>query len=344
MIVVMQQGASPAQIDHVIERIKSLGLAVHLSRGEYRTVIGAIGDKRPEHQSILEAIDGVEQVVPIMKPFKLASREFHHADSVVDVGGVKLGGGPVALIAGPCAIENRESLRAVAGNVRAAGAAILRGGAFKPRTSPYSFQGLGEEGLKLLREVGDEFKLPVVTEVVAVAEVPIVERYADMLQIGARNVQNFHLLSEVGKTRKPVFLKRGFATTVREYLMSAEYILSQGNTQVVLCERGIKTFETELRFTFDVSAVPVLKQNTHLPVFVDPSHASGHRQYVLPLALAGVAAGADGVMVEVHHCPEEAMCDGPQSLLPDMFVNLSKQVAAVAAALGRTMVAPLKKD
>jgi 3-deoxy-7-phosphoheptulonate synthase len=337
----MEQGASSAQIDHVIERIKSLGLAVHLSKGEYRTVIGAIGDKRPEHQSILEAIDGVEQVVPIMKPFKLASREFHRGDSVVDVGGVKLGGGPVALIAGPCAIESRQFLRTVAGQVRAAGAAVLRGGAFKPRTSPYSFQGLGEDGLKLLREVGDEFKLPVVTEVLAVSEVPIVERYADMLQIGARNVQNFHLLSEVGKTRKPVFLKRGFATTVREYLMSAEYILSQGNQQVVLCERGIKTFETELRFTFDVSAVPVLKQNTHLPVFVDPSHASGHRQFVLPLALAGVAAGADGVMVEVHHCPEEAMCDGPQALLPDMFVELSKQVAAVAAALGRSMVKPL---
>jgi 3-deoxy-7-phosphoheptulonate synthase len=341
LIVVMQHGASSGQIDHVIERIKSLGLAVHLSRGEFRTVIGAIGDKRPEHQSILEAIEGVEQVVPIMKPYKLASREFHQANSVVDVSGVKLGGGPVALIAGPCAIENRESLRAVAAHVRAAGAAIRRGGAYKPRTSPYSFQGLGADGLKLLREIGDEFKLPVVTEVVAVSEVPIVERYADMIQIGARNVQNFHLLSEVGKTRKPVFLKRGFATTVREYLMSAEYVLSQGNKQLVLCERGIKTFETELRFTFDVSAVPVIKQNTHLPVFVDPSHASGRREFVLPLALAGVAAGADGVMVEVHHCPEEAMCDGPQALLPDMFVELCNQVAAVAKALGRDMVQPL---
>ncbi len=198
------------------------------------------------------------------------------------------------------------------------------------------------DGLKLLREIGDEYKLPVVTEVVAVSEVETVERYADMLQIGARNVQNFHLLSEVGKTRKPVFLKRGFATTVREYLMSAEYVLSQGNKQVVLCERGIKTFETELRFTFDVSAVPILKKNTHLPVFVDPSHACGQREYVLPLALAGVAAGADGVMVEVHHCPEEAMCDGPQALLPDMFVELSRQVATVAGALGREMVQPLK--
>jgi len=343
MIVVMQAGASKAQINHVVERIGSLGLSVHLSQGEFRTIIGAIGDKKPEHQSILEAIDGVEQVVPIMRPYKLASREFHKADSQVDVGGVKLGGGGVVLIAGPCAIESREFLRTIAASVRASGAAILRGGAFKPRTSPYSFQGMGEDGLKILREVGDEFAMPVVTEVMDVRDVDLVARYADMLQIGARNVQNFNLLAEVGRTGKPVFLKRGFATTVREYLMSAEYVLSQDNHKLVLCERGIKTFETELRFTFDVSAVPVIKHDTHLPVFVDPSHASGRREFVTALALAGVAAGADGVMVEVHHCPEAAMCDGPQALYPEMFEDLARRVAAVAKAVGKELTLPKER-
>lgn len=337
MIVVMKPGSSDAQVDHVAERIRSLGLAVHLSRGEFRTIIGAIGNKRPEHRHILEALDGVEQVVPIMKPFKLASREFHKDDSMVEVGGVKIGGPAVTVIAGPCAVEDRESLEAVARGVKSAGAALLRGGAFKPRTSPYSFQGLGEEGLKILREVGDEHGMGVVTEVMDVRDVELVARYADMIQIGARNVQNFNLLQEVGAAGKPVFLKRGFATTVQEYLMSAEYVLSQGNRNVVLCERGIKTFETELRFTFDVSAVPVIKNETHLPIFVDPSHASGKREYVTALALAGVAAGADGVMVEVHSCPEAAMCDGPQALYPEMFAEMMRQVSAVAQAVGKTI-------
>jgi len=340
MIVIMRQKASDAQIDHVVERIESLGLSVHLSKGEFRTIIGAIGQKQPAHQSILEALDGVDQVVPIMKPYKLASREFHEADSQVDVGGVAVGGGGVVLIGGPCAIENREFLQTIAESVRAGGAAILRGGAFKPRTSPYSFQGLGEEGLKILREVGDELHMPVVTEVTAVADVGLIERYADMIQIGARNMQNFNLLQEVGKTRKAVLLKRGFAATVREYLMSAEYILSQGNTSLVLCERGIKTFETELRFTFDVSAVPLIKHHTHLPVLVDPSHACGRREYVTALALAGVAAGSDGVMVEVHHEPEAAMCDGPQALYPTMFEELVRQVGRVAQAVGKTLTPP----
>lgn len=342
MIVVMQRGSTQAQVDRVVERIRVLGLAEHVSRGEFRTVIGAIGDKRPEHQNILEAIDGVEQVVPIMKPYKLASREFHQADSQVDVAGVTIGGGTVVLIAGPCAIENGDSLRAIGKAARAGGAAILRGGAFKPRTSPYSFQGLGVDGLKLLREVGDELHMPVITEVMDVRDVPSVQRYADMIQIGARNVQNFNLLSEVGKAGKPVFLKRGFATTVREYLMSAEYVLSQGNRSLVLCERGIKTFENELRFTFDVSAVPMIKRNTHLPIFVDPSHACGRREFVTALALAGVAAGADGVMVEVHPCPEAAMCDGPQALLPEMFDELARQVSAVAKAVGKELAEPLQ--
>ena len=340
MIVIMRAGSTQAQIDHVADRIQSLGLAVHASKGEFRTVLGAIGNKQPEHQHILEALDGVEQVVPIMRPFKLASREFHPANSVVDVAGVKMGGGNVVVMAGPCAVEDRESLRVIAKAVRASGAAILRGGAFKPRTSPYSFQGLGEEGLRILREVGDEFNMPIVTEVMDIRDVELVERWTDMIQIGARNVQNFNLLQEVGRTSKPVFLKRGFAITVREFLMSAEYILSQGNQQVVLCERGIKTFETELRFTFDVSAVPVMKQDTHLPVFVDPSHASGRREYVTPLALAGIAAGADGVMVEVHSCPEAAMCDGPQALYPQMFNEMMQQITAVAQAVGKKMEGP----
>jgi len=335
MIVVMQAGSTREQIEHVSERIRSLGLSVHLSTGQFRTIIGAVGEKHPEHQSILEAIDGVEQVVPIMKPYKLASREFHAADSEVAVGEVTVGGGTVALIAGPCAVESRESLWAAAKAARAVGANILRGGAFKPRTSPYSFQGLGAEGLKMLREVGDELGMPIVTELVDVRDMPLVARYADMIQIGSRNAQNFILLSEVGKADKPVFLKRGYASTVREFLMSAEYVLSQGNPSVVLCERGIKTFEDDLRYTFDVSAVPVLKHHTHLPVFVDPSHASGRREYVTALALAGVAAGADGVMVEVHACPEQAMCDGPQALPPEMFAELVRQVDAVAAAVGK---------
>jgi len=331
----MQAGSTQEQIDHVIERIRSLGLSVHLSVGQFRTIIGAIGEKRPEHHSILEAIDGVEQVVPITKPYKLASREFHAVDSEVTIGNVTVGGGTVALIAGPCAVESRESLWAVAKAVRAAGANILRGGAFKPRTSPYSFQGLEGEGLKMLREVGDELGMPIVTELVDVRDLSLVAKYADMIQIGSRNAQNFALLSEAGKAGKPVFLKRGFAATVREYLMGAEYILSRGNTSVVLCERGIKTFENDLRYTFDVSAVPVIKQTTHLPVFVDPSHACGRREYVTALALAGVAAGADGVMVEVHTCPEKALCDGPQALLPEMFADLVRQVEAVAGAVGK---------
>ena len=337
MIVVMEHGASKAQINHVCERIETLGLSVHLSQGEFRTIIGAIGDKKPEHQSILEAVNGVERVVQIMKPYKLASREFHEADSTVDVAGVPIGDG-VAVIAGPCAIESRESLWRIAKAVKQRGAVILRGGAFKPRTSPYTFQGLGEEGLKLLREAGDEFGMPIVTEVMGVTDVDLIAKYADMVQIGARNVQNFNLLAAVGELDMPVLLKRGFASTVREYLMSAEYVLSRGNKSVVLCERGIKTFEAELRFTFDVAAVPIIKHNTHLPVIVDPSHASGRREYVAPLALAGIAAGADGVMVEVHDCPEMAMCDGPQALLPEMFAELTRQIEAITAATGRTMV------
>lgn len=334
----MRQGVSDAQIDHVIERVEQLGLTPHVSRGQFRTIIGAIGDKQPAHQAILEAIDGVERVVPITKPFKLASREFHAENSIVKVGGVPIGGAGLVVIAGPCAIENAEMLNRIASVVTGHGAVLLRGGAFKPRTSPYEFQGMGEDGLKILRKAGDRLAVPIVSEVLTATDTELVGRYVDMLQVGARNMQNYQLLREVGDFGKPVLLKRGFAATIHEYLMSAEYILSRGNRNVVLCERGIKTFETELRFTFDVSAVPVIKNYSHLPIIVDPSHAAGNRQYVGALALAGVAAGADGVIVEVNDRPEEALCDGPQALLPEMFEELIGQIDKVAAAIGRTMI------
>lgn len=337
MIVIMQSGATQAQIEHAIARIDRLGLTPHVSRGQFRTIIGAIGEKQPAHQAILEALAGVERVVPIMKPFKLASREFHAENTPVPVGGVTIGAEALTIIAGPCAIENRDMLGRIARAVKDRGAAMLRGGAFKPRTSPYEFQGLGEDGLKMMREIGDEVGMPIVSEVLAAADVELVGRYVDMFQIGARNVQNFQLLREVGDAGKPVLLKRGFAATVHEYLMSAEYILSRGNRKLVLCERGIKTFETEVRFTLDVSAVPVIKDCCHLPILVDPSHAAGNRTYVPALALAGIAAGADGIIVEVHDRPEEAMCDGPQALLPDTFAEMISQIGRIGAALGRTM-------
>ncbi len=340
MIVIMQHGADGAQIDHVVQRIGELGLTAHVSRGQFRTIIGAIGEKQPVHQAILEALAGVERVVPIMKPFKLASREFHSEDTVVDVAGVGIGGKGLTIIAGPCAVEDREMFARIARAVSRRGAVLLRGGAFKPRTSPYDFQGLGEDGLKIMRDVGDELGVPIVSEVLAAADVELVGRYVDMFQIGTRNMQNFQLLKEVGDTGKPVLLKRGFAAAIREYLMSAEYILSRGDHNVVLCERGIKTFENEVRFTFDVSAVPVIKSYSHLPIIVDPSHAAGNRQYVVPLALAGIAAGADGIIVEVHDRPEEARCDGPQALLPEMFSEMLEQIDKIGAALGRTLARP----
>ncbi len=332
----MQPGASEAQIERVLERIGELGLTPHLSRGQFRTIIGAIGDKQPHHQGALEAIDGVERVVPIMQPFKLASREFHTDNTVVEVAGVKFGGAELAIIAGPCAVEDRQMVGRIGRAVSQRGAIMLRGGAFKARTSPYDFQGLGEEGLKMLREVGDELGVPIVSEVLAAADVELVGRYVDMFQIGARNAQNFQLLKEVGDAGKPVLMKRGFAATIREYLMSAEYILSRGNRDVVLCERGIKTFEAEVRFTLDVSAVPVIKHYCHLPVIVDPSHAAGNRRYVVALALAGIAAGADGIIVEVHDRPEEARCDGPQALLPEVFGEMVEQIRKIGAVLGRS--------
>ena len=336
MIIVMSPNAPQASIDRVSAEIQRMGCQPHLSRGTFRTVIGAMGEETNVDVNHLASLDGVEKVVPIMKPYKLASREFHEDDSVVEVGGgsvpvVKIGGSHAACIAGPCAVENEQMLRTIARHVRDGGATILRGGAFKPRTSPYSFQGHGETALKWMRATGDELGMPICTEVMDTRQVELIERYTDAFQIGARNMQNFDLLREVGKTRKPVVLKRGLAATVKDWLLSAEYILSQGNRGVILCERGIKTFEDSIRYTMDISSIPVARQWSHLPIIVDPSHAAGKRDYVAPLALAGMAAGAHGIIVEVHYNPAEAQCDGPQALLPAMFNEMMTQLRTIAA-------------
>src|SRR5437016_12181327 len=304
MIIVVKPHTTKDQIQHILERIEELGYKPHISQGELRTIIGVIGDEKKLQSAPLAAIPGVEQVLPILKPFKLASREFHADDLVITVGtgpnATRVGGGHLAMIAGPCAVENTEILNEIAGKVKQAGANILRGGAFKPRTSPYSFQGLGEEGLKILRDAGDKHGMPVVTEVMDPRQVELVERYADMFQIGARNMQNFDLLKEVGQTRKPVLLKRGMSATVRDLLMSAEYILSEGNHSVVLCERGVRSFEDSTRNMMDLSAIPNVKGQSHLPIIADPSHATGRPDLIPAMARAAIAAGADGVHVEVQ--------------------------------------------
>ncbi len=337
MIIVLKPEATEEQVQHVIQRVEALGLRAHLSRGSYRTIIGVIGDETKLQAEPLTAIPGVAEVVPILPPYKLASREAHPQPTVVEVGPVKIGGGHVALIAGPCAVESYEQMQTIGRAVRQAGAAILRGGAFKPRTSPYSFQGLGEEGLRILRAVGDELGMPVVTEVMDPRRVELVAQYADMLQIGARNMQNFTLLSEVGKTHKPILLKRGMSATVKDLLMSAEYILSEGTTQVVLCERGVKGFDPATRNLYDVAAVPLVHQLSHLPIIVDPSHATGRPELIPACAAAGLAAGADGVHVEVHHRPEEALSDGAQALLPEQYAELAAQLKQLAQVLGKTL-------
>src|SRR5437016_5709165 len=337
MIIVLRPQSTPEQIDHILERIQELGFKPHLSRGELRTIIGVIGDENKLHAEPLQAIPGVEQVLPILKPFKLASREFHQEDTVVQVGKVRVGGGSLAMIAGPCAIEGTEVLNTIAGKVKAAGANILRGGAFKPRTSPYSFQGLGEDGLKILRDMGAKHDMPVVTEVMDPRQVELVHRYADMYQVGARNMQNFDLLREVGQTKKPVLLKRGMSATVKDLLMSAEYILAEGNKQVVLCERGVRSFEDSTRNMFDLSAVPNVKGQSHLPIIADPSHATGRRDLIPAMARAAVAAGADGVHVEVHSCPEKALSDGPQALLPKQYASLMNDLRLLAEVVGKTI-------
>jgi 3-deoxy-7-phosphoheptulonate synthase len=336
LIIVMNSGATQASIDRVIGEITRMGAKPHLSKGQFRTVIGAVGEEANIDQNHLQSLDGVEKVVQIMKPYKLASREFHEDDTVVEIGGghvpkVKVGGKHAVSISGPCAVENVQMLNRIAREVRAAGATVLRGGVYKPRTSPYSFQGHGEPALKWMRECGDELGMPICVEVMDTRQVETMERYVDCFQIGARNMQNFDLLREVGKTRKAVLLKRGLAATVKDWLLSAEYVLSQGNRGVILCERGIKTFEDSARYTLDITSVPVAKQWSHLPIVVDPSHCCGKRDWVPAVAAAGMAAGAHGVIVEVHYCPSEAQCDGPQALLPEKFKELMGQLRQIAA-------------
>jgi 3-deoxy-7-phosphoheptulonate synthase len=336
MILVLRNDHTEEEFKHLLNRIQDMGFKPHVSRGQTHTIVGAIGDENiPQAEEQFSCLPGVEQVLRIQKPFKLASREFHKADTVVKVGTTKIGGGHLGMIAGPCAVESYEIVDEIAGKVRAAGANLLRGGAFKPRTSPYSFQGLGEKGLQILREVGDKHGLPIVTEVMDPRQVDLISRYADMLQIGARNMQNFDLLKEVGATRTPVLLKRGMSATVKDLLMSAEYILAGGNTNVVLCERGVRSFEDSTRNMLDLAAVPNIKGQSHLPIIVDPSHATGRRDLIPAMALAAIAAGADGVHVEVHSCPEKAMSDGPQALLPDRYMKLMQDIRRITDAVGR---------
>jgi len=333
MILTLKSGVKKADVDLVIAKIKKLGMSPHISKGAEKIVIGVIGEKAILHRDIFESMDSVETVTPISKPYKLVSREFRKHDTVVKVGNVEIGSGALVIMAGPCSVDTEENLLEVARAVKKAGAHILRGGAFKPRTSPYAFQGLGAKGLRMLAGAGKAVGMPIVTEVMDPRHVELVARYADILQIGARNAQNFDLLKEVGQAGKPAFLKRGMATSIEEWLMAAEYIFSRGNHQVILCERGIRTFETATRFTLDLNAIPVVKKLSHLPIFVDPSHGVGVREFILPMARASVAAGADGIMVEVHARPAEALSDAHQALLPAQFAQLVKEIRAVSAAL-----------
>jgi 3-deoxy-7-phosphoheptulonate synthase len=340
LIIVMGPDAAPGDLDRVVGRLHSIGAEVRVFVGQRRTVVGAVGDRAQVQQPPWEAFPGVERVVPVVTPFDFVGRDFRAEDTVVDVGGVPIGAGAFTVIAGPCAVESREQLTAAAGAVQAAGAAILRGDAFKPRTSPYSFQGLGKEGLELLAEARERFGLPFVAEVVDPRHVELLSGYADLIRIGARNMSNFPLLAELGRQPKPVMLKRGFTATIEEWLNAAEYIYKEGNHHIVLCERGIRTFETQTRNTLDISAVPVVKALSHLPVIVDPSHSAGRRSLVPPLTLAALAAGADGVMIDVHPAPETALVDGAQAILPAEFAGLMARVRSLAAALGRAPAVP----
>lgn len=339
MMIIMRTDATEDQIQVVVERVQVNGLRAHLSQGSERTIIGAIGDGRPVSQDQFVHLPGVDRIVPISRPYKLASREFRPQSSSFPIDGVRIGPDEVILIAGPCSVESRNQLIETAFAVKEAGGHALRGGAYKPRTSPYSFQGMGEAGLELLAEARQATGLPIVSEVMAQDQIPLMVRYVDVLQIGARNMQNFSLLHAVGESQHPVLLKRGLMATVEELLMAAEYILSHGNKNVILCERGIRTFETATRNTTDINAIPVLKSLTHLPVILDPSHSTGHWEYVTAIARAGIAAGADGLIVEVHPNPSEAFSDGGQSLKPERFSELVRQCRAVAEAVGRK-VAP----
>ncbi len=335
MIIVLRPDATESQTKHIIEKVESLGLKAVVSKGVERTIIGVIGEEDVLRAQPLEVFPGVEKVMPVLAPYKLVSRDFKPADTVVEVNGIKIGAEKIVVMAGPCAVEDYELLLEIAESVKKYGATILRGGAFKPRTSPYSFQGLGEEGLKYLKEVGKKTGLMVVTEVMDLRDIELVSRYADIIQIGARNMQNFNLLKEAGVSKKPVLLKRGMMSTIKEFLMSAEYILSNGNFNVILCERGIRTFEDYTRNTMDISAVPIIKRLSHLPIIVDPSHGTGRWELVEPLSKAAIAAGSDGLIIEVHSKPEEALSDGVQSLLPDRFEHLMGEIRKIAKAVGR---------
>jgi len=337
MMIVMQEGAAEPQIQAVIDRLVSLGFDVHRSTGVRHTLLGAVGAKSDIDPDVLEMMDGVAEVLRISAPYKLASRAFRPEGTMIEIGDLRIGGPEVVVMAGPCSVENRDQIHRIADLVAEAGARVIRGGAFKPRSSPYSFQGLGEEGLKLLREAADRNKLLVVSEVMDTSHLDLVARYSDILQVGARNMQNFFLLRDLGALRKPVLLKRGIAATIEEWLLSAEYILSGGNYQVILCERGIRTFETYTRNTLDVSAIPVIHKLSHLPIVADPSHGTGRRDKVAPMAQAAVAAGADGLLVEVHHDPDRALSDGAQSLTPGQFSSLMRRLRLIATAVDRTL-------
>jgi 3-deoxy-7-phosphoheptulonate synthase len=344
MVITTRPGITDAELDIIRERVESLGMRTHIVRGEQRTIIGCLGDDALLQESGLLSVPGVESVTPILKPYKLVGREFVPFPTVVRVGdgeGRSVGGQELTIIAGPCSVEGREMLRSTALAVQAAGAGMLRGGAFKPRTSPYAFQGLGVDALRMLAEVRAQTGLPVVTEVMDTRQVELIAEYADVLQIGARNMQNFSLLAEVGRVQRPVLLKRGLSATLKEMLMAAEYVVAQGNRDVILCERGIRTFETATRNTFDVAAIPVLKAETHLPVIVDPSHAGGRAELVAPLAFAAVAAGADGLIIEVHPAPDQALSDGDQSISPATFTELMARLRPFAEAAGRRLQAPV---
>ncbi len=332
MLIVMQENASEDKIKNVVNFIKEKGFDAHISKGAEHTVIGAVGKNITDKRDI-ELLDGVKEVIRISSPYKLVSRTFKEEDTIIDVNGVKFGGGHIGMIAGPCTVESYEQMEITAQKLSECGVRCLRGGAFKPRTSPYSFQGLGEEGLKILREVADKYNMIVTSEVMEVAQIPMFLKYVDILQVGARNMQNFNLLKSLGEIRKPVLLKRGLSATIEELLMSAEYIMSGGNREIILCERGIRTFERMTRNTLDISAIPVVQKISHLPIVVDPSHATGLRDKVAPMSKAAVAAGADGLIIEVHHSPETALCDGAQSLYPEQFKDLFQELKALAAII-----------
>ncbi|MHB8906181.1 MAG: 3-deoxy-7-phosphoheptulonate synthase [Melioribacteraceae bacterium] len=337
MVIILEKNATELQIENIIKHLEGFGFQIHKSTGAERTIIGAIGVKQNFDTRNISILDGVDEVYRVTTPYKLASRSFQEHDTVIKIKDVEIGGNKIAMIAGPCSVENEDQIFRLAKVVAKSGAKFLRGGAFKPRTSPYSFQGLGEEGLKLMRAAADENKLLVVTEVMQIDQIELIDKYTDVFQLGARNMQNFSLLKELGKVTKPVMVKRGIAATIEEWLMSAEYLLSGGNKNVFFCERGIRTFENYTRNTFDLSAIPVVHKKSHLPIIADPSHATGMRDQVPPMARAAVAAGADGIMIEIHDDPENALSDGPQALLPETYLKLMEELRLIATAIGRTL-------